>query len=351
MADRLPCQAQSGAERVPRPFWIPILVALALSLPACSGPESPSSLSLGAPKSLLASLIWLTEDLGFFSEQDIRLQIHGYPSGKRALAAMLAGREQLAATAETPFVIASFGDPDLRLYATTGQSDNEVRILARRDHGIDTPADLVGKTVATQKGSAVHFFLSSFLLFQHIAPDGVNIEFMKAEQLPLALARGEIDAISMREPFLSQARKAIGAERVIEFSVPGLYTKTYNLVGSSRFVTQWPGVMEKLLAALDKGAEYANRHPGEAIRIIARKLQLPIERLAEEWPDLHLAVALNQTLLTTLQEEARWALSSGLVGDPGTTGNRIPDFLTRLDPQPLARAVPGAVGLIGIEPK
>jgi len=319
-----------------------------LLLAGCSGKAGLSSISIGAPQSPLASLIWLTDELDYFTEQGIDLEVNAYPSGKRALSAMMAGNEDLAATAETPFVIASFQRPDLRLFATIGQSDNEIRLLARRDHGIEEPADLAGRTIATQEGSAVHFFLSSFLLYSHIDPAGSRIRFMDAEALPAALVSGEVDAISMRDPFLSQARMALGADRLVEFSVPGLYTKTYNIAGSDEFLSRYPGTMSMLLAALNRGAEFARSYPDQAIQIIARRLQLPEERIVAAWPDIRLTVTLNQSLLTTLQEEARWAVATGQVKG----GNdRFPDFLTRLDSAPLAKAVSDAVGLIGVAPE
>ncbi|MCP4702228.1 MAG: ABC transporter substrate-binding protein [Gammaproteobacteria bacterium] len=329
-----------------------ILIILAgLWLAACSREEPQPRISLGAPQSLMTSLVWLAEKKGFFKEQGVDLQLHAYPSGKRALAAMMRGGEELAVTAETPFVIASFKRDDLRLYATMGQSDNENRVLARSDHGIKTPADLRGKTIATQEGSAVHFFLSGFLLYHQLDSTTVNIRFMKAEELPGALAKGDIDAFSMRDPFISQAKKAIGADKLIEFSVPGLYTKTYNIAGARDFVDKHPDVMRKILAALHKSADYAVSHPRKSKEIIARRLQLPRERVDSLWPDMRLAITLNQGLLTTLQEEAQWVVATGQVKESELIDGRIPDFLTRLNPAPLAKAVPHAVGLIGVEPQ
>ena len=178
---------------------LPILVFVVCAwLTACSDSPPPVTISVGTPQSTLTSLIWLSEESRYFRGQGIDLNLQAYPSGKRALAAMMSGREELAATAETPFVIASFQRDDLRLYATMGQSDNEIRVLARRDHGIDKPADLRGKSIATQEESAVHFFLSSFLLYHQLDEADTRIRFLPAEALPDALANGEINVISMR---------------------------------------------------------------------------------------------------------------------------------------------------------
>ncbi len=332
-------------------FYSSVLVTLCgFWLTACTNQEQLPSISFGAPQSTQTSLIWLSEDLGFFKEQGIKLDLHPYPSGKRTLAAMMRGEVELAATAETPFVIANFKRDDLRLYATIGKSNNDARVLARRDHGISEPADLKGKTIATQKGSAVHFFLSSFLLYHRLDPADIKIRFMKAEELPGALATGAIDAFSMRDPFISKARNTIGADKLVEFSVPGLYTKTYNIVGSRDFINSFPGAMQKILAALNKGADYVEKNPQKSIGMVSTRLQFPHERVAALWPNMRLAVTLNQGLLTTLQEEARWAVSSGQIQESELVNGQIPDFLTRLNPVPLAKAIPHAVGLIGVKP-
>ncbi len=302
---------------------------------------------LGAPISAQASLIWLAGHLGYFKAHHIDVELHPYPSGKRSLTALMRGDVTLAITAETPFAIAAFTHPELRLYATVGKSDNDMRILARRDHGITTPGDLRGKTIATQRASAVHFFLSGFLLYRDLNPDGVKRRFMKAEALPQALASGEVDAIAMREPFLSRATQRLKRRQWIEFGAPGLYTKTHNIVASKDFVIEHPGAMEGILSALSEASHFAERHPDRAIAIVAARLGIQPAVLERLWPDLRLRVTLNQGLLTSLREEARWALDEAIVT---LESNEIPDFLAYLEPGPLEHTLPYAVGLIGIEP-
>lgn len=317
-----------------------------LSLSACNK-LPPTEISLAAPQSAASSLVWITRQLGYFEQQGIKLELTAYPSGKRALAAMMQGKTDLAISAETPFVMASFQRDDLDLYATLGQSDNDVRILARKDRAISKPSDLVGKTIATQQGSAVHFFLSSFLLKHHIDVSSVTIRFLKVEQLAAALASAEVDAISMRDPVLANAIKLIGKEKLVEFSEPGLYTKTYNLVGFKKFTTTYPEAMTRILTALYKGAEYIQKNPQKAINMTALNMQVSSQRVAAQWQALRLDVTLNQSLLTTLQEEAQWIVSSGMVKMSQLDDGKLPDFWHRINAAPLTIAVPNAIGLIG----
>ena len=325
-----------------------VLFLLPLLLGACSSESPQPHIRLGAPLSTQASLVWLTRELGLFEKAGVRVELVPYPSGKRALQDLLQDRLDLAVSAETPFAIAAFDHPDLRLFSTLGKSDNEVRVLARRDHGIENPADLSGKIIATQRNSAVHFFLTSFLLYHGLDPQGVTIRFMKAEALAPALARGKVDAISMRDPILEEAQQAIGEGGWVEMSAPGLYTKTYNLLGRAEFVHKYPGAMERILQALIQAEEYLERHPAQARKLIAARIGLSESRLERLWPNLHFRVSLSQGLLVTLQEEAVWALAAGAVGNERAA--TIPDFLVLLDLNPLSRVAPDSVGIIGLEP-
>jgi sulfonate transport system substrate-binding protein len=326
-------------------FQSVLITTTCIWLCSCSEQPQQVTISLGDFHSPLASLVLLTEDLGYFEQQGINLKMHDYPSGKRALAALLNGEEELVTVAETPFVIASFKHKDLRLYASMGRSSNEMRILARRDHGIKQPRDLKTKSIGAQKGSAIHFFLSSFLLYHKIQPAHADIHFMKVEELPKALINGDIDAISIREPFLSEARTAIGVNKTIEFNVPGLYTKTYNLVANKDFVNKYPGAMEKILRAMNKATNYAEQHPQQALTTIAEKLQLPAERIAKFWQDTRLRLTLNQGLLSILNEQARWAVNSNLIKKNWHPNGQIPDFINNIDTTPLTNSVPYAVSL------
>ncbi len=324
------------------------LFLVVLFLGACSSEAPQPPIRLGVPVSTQASLPWLTQELGLFRKNGVRIELVSYPSGKRAPQALLKGRLDLAVSAETPFAIAAFDHPDLRLFSTLGKSDDEIRVLARRDHGIEKPADLAGKSIATQQNSAVHFFLSSFLLYHGLDPKGIDLHFMKAEELAPALVSGEVDAISMRDPILEEAKWGLGEGRWVEMKVPGLYTKTYNLLGRVDFLQKHPGTMERILQALMEAEEYLEQHPEQARKLIAARLGLTETRLEQLWSGLQFRVSLSQGLLATLQEEAAWAVASGAVDAAKATA--MPDFLVLLELRPLSSVAPDTVGLIGLEP-
>jgi len=313
-------------------------------LPGCSppGPETATTnLRIAVAREPLAALLILAAEQGYLDDEGVAAQIEdAYPSGKRALQGLLDGDVDLAPCAEAPIVFQSFDHDDLRIVATIGTSDTEPKIVARRDAGIEEPQDLRGKRVATQRASAVHYFLHLFLLRHGMSEGDVELSFLKAEELAAALAEGTIDAFSMRDPFVTEAEQKLGDTAVV-FAEPGLYVKTFNLVTSDQLAASSPEAIEAVLRALVRAEEFARHDPEAAISIVARQLQLEESELADVWGELDLRVSLGQGLLAALEDEARWAVKGGF-----TEAEKPPNFLEFLEPGPLEEVRPAAVTLV-----
>lgn len=315
------------------PIWITatfILLTLVISdciwlnhkqLKAREIENHSKTVKIGVAKEPLASLVTIAYEKHLFSQEGIDVIIKEYPSGKLALKGMLEGEVEVATVAVTPIVFNSFNYQNFRIVATIGSSDNELRIIARKDRGINKPGDLRGKRIATQKESAVHFFLHMFLINNWISEKNVDVSFKKAIELPDAIASGEIDAFSMREPFISQAQALLGDNAVI-FKEPCLYIKTFNLVASNGFIKGNPETLRKILEALLKAEKFIKNNRGQAIKIVSRKTEIEEQKLAVIWNEFELEVKLEQSLLISLEDEARWAIKNNLV-----EGTIIPNYL------------------------
>ena len=314
---------------------------LALFTAACTQKPPPAEpLLLGLALQPASALAMIALERGFFAAEGLAVEVESYPSGKRALReGLLSGRVEVAAAADIPFVVATLERHPIRAVGTLFAADNVNRIVARRDLGVNEPADLAGRRVATQRGSAVHFFLHRFLLNQGIDEASVEHRFMRAEELPPALASGEIHAFSMREPYVSTARDLLG-NRAVVFDAPGLYHQREILVASDALVHERPQVVTQLLRALVRAERYAIQEPADAIAITAAYLGVDRRRIEALWPTVQLRVTLDQSLLTLLESEAQWVVESGTV-----TNRELPDFRTLLYRRALGEVDPTRVRL------
>ncbi len=290
----------------------------------------------GQPASALA---FVALDQGFFADAGLDVVVTKHASGKRALLAMLGGEGDVVTTAEVPVVFQSMARTDFRLLAQIGSSDRAACIVANKAAGIVTPADLRGKRIGTQRASAVHFYLHMFLVKHNMEQD-VEFAFMKAEQLPGALGEGSIDAMCMREPYISQARGVLG-ENAVVFDESGIYFRTEHLVATEALVKDKPHVVEALLRALVRAETFTKEAPEALDGILSRQLGITEERASAIKGNHVLGVSLDQALLLALEDEAAWVVKYGLAENA-----RMPNFLNFIYPDGLKQTKPEAVTII-----
>jgi NitT/TauT family transport system substrate-binding protein len=234
----------------------------------------------------------------------------------------------------------AFDDRQLRILTALGATSDANTVVARRDGGVAVPSYLRGKRIATQKASAVHYFLYLFLRKHGIAEREVQSSFMKAEQLPQALAEGTIDAFSMREPYIGEALKQLG-DQAVTFSAPGIYPQTDMAVARQQFIQDNPRAVRGLIRAFLAAERFAKANPDQAVDILAARVGAERKLIAELWPKLNLGVTLHQSLVLLLESQARWALREGLVN-----GDEIPDYTSHMHLDTLRDLKPEAVSVI-----
>lgn len=306
------------------------------------GPSRKSEpVTLAVPNHPTSLLTFIALEKGYFASRGLDVTTTTYPSGKRAIEeGLLAGKANAAFANDVPIALAGMVSNDFRILCTTLSADNANQIVARRDHGIVRPADLKGKKIGTQKGSAVHFFLHLFLMENNLSDQDVIPVFMKAEDLPVALESGAVDAISMRDPMVSEAKRRLGDKAVV-FQAPGLYQQMEILVVRKNLMEQRPQVTTALVEALHDAERFAVEHPADAAAILARHMNTSVPEAESFMASAKPEVTLHQSLLVLLETEARWAESAGLVTPAGA-----PDYLPLVAPECLRQTKPEAVTLI-----
>lgn len=289
---------------------------------------------------IIASLITIGQEQGFFSQEGLDVTIRKYPTGKAAFEGMFAREVDMASVAETPIVFKSFEQQDFSIITGLSSSDNFVKIVARKDKGILKPADLRGKSIATPQGTVFHFFSHLFLIKNGLSENDVKISFKKPEELISGLVRGEIDAFSFREPSISEAKKLLGDKAVV-FADPGFYHQTFYLVALKGFIKDKPETIKRVLRALIQAEEFTKKNPDKAKKIISKYMGISETVMAVVWSDVTLHASLDQALLLTLDDEARWAIKSGF-----TDKTKVPNYLDFIYFDGLNAVKPEAVKII-----
>jgi NitT/TauT family transport system substrate-binding protein len=303
--------------------------------------EIKKEIILGCETSLLPSAVWISENKGYFQEEGLNVRIKEFGSGRTALSTMLnEGNLDMVTVAQTPVMFNSFSRSDYAIIATMVYSDNDVKILVRQDKGIKDPSDLRGKKVGITKGSTGHFFLGLFLAHNGLELSEVETIDLEATDLPQALVEGRVDAISTWEPNILNAKSLLG-EKVLLLPSEGIFREDFYFVPNRNFMENNPEILKSFLKAVEKGEEFIQKNRGESIDIVCERLKLDKELTASIWSDFNFELMLDQTILITLEDEARWAIREGLIDK-----KEIPNYLDFIYMDLLENVKPEAITII-----
>src|SRR5262249_1746225 len=145
---------------------------------------------------------------------------------RSAMAQLVSGAVDAATGSETQALLNSVAEPRIRIILTLAEC--RYRIVARRSAGIRRVSDLRGKAVAITANTSSEYFLSGMLQKAGLAPSDVRTVPLEGQDMPSALDKRSVDAVSIWEPHAQNSLRAIGNDAVI-LEDPAAYTERFNL--------------------------------------------------------------------------------------------------------------------------
>jgi NitT/TauT family transport system substrate-binding protein len=220
-------------------------------------------------------------------------------------------------------------------------SDNDVKVVGRKDQGIANSLDLKGKTIGVTKGSTGHSFLSFFLTHNGLDISDVEILDMEATELAHALAERKVNAIATWEPHILDAKELLG-ERAILFESKDIFREDWYLVANKDFIKKHPQAIERLLRSIVGSEEFIIKNREKSIDIVAGRLKTDRTLIDKCWDDFEFKLVLDQSTIINLEDSARWSISNKL-----TDAEKVPNYLDFIYVDALKAVKPMAVTIPG----
>jgi len=301
-----------------------------------------TTLSLAVADGPVSLPVYVAQARGFFAAEGLDLRVQDCRSGRECYGLLADGRADLATASELLVALGSTTRPDIAIVATISASPYQIKIVARRSaRGTEAP-QLHGKRVGTVLGSSAQYFLDSWLLFNDIDPASITIVGLEPDQVVAALDQRRVDAIAIWEPLAATAAQTLGGDAVT-FANPRVYTQYFNLLAGRPLIARRAPDLARVLRALMRAQRYIAAEPVAARAVLAERLRLPAALAAGLLESLDFRVRLDQSLVATMQSEARWAVHAGVTPKGSLLGV---DLLRTIDPLPLQRLDAAAVGLV-----
>jgi NitT/TauT family transport system substrate-binding protein len=164
---------------------------------------------------------------------------------------------------------------------------------------------------------------------------------MEATLLSQALIEGQVDAIATWEPHIYNARKALG-NKALPLSSGDISRLDFYFTARKDFMKNNPEALKRFLRAIEKGEEFIRKNNKEAMDSVGQRLKMDREVLNATWSDFQFRLFLDQSILTSLEDQARWAINNRL-----TEATKVPNYLDFIHTDALKAVKPEAVKIVG----
>lgn len=281
----------------------------------------------------------LADSRGWFRAAGVDVTLVERSSGRSALAELTDGQGDFATAAETPIMFALMKSTPLKVIATLGVSFDNTTLVGRRDRGIESSDNLPGHRIGYAPGTNSQYFLDTFLEYRGHKQDSVERIPLKPDEMLKALTDGKVDVIACWSPLNHYALEALG-DNGQELRIGAIYRWSWNLVARDEAVANGP-LAAPIINALIRATAEIVRDPHGCARELSPRLGMPADKLAEVWKQTSFDVTLDQSLLLNLEQQARWAMASGL-----TDQKEVPNFLGAVSSTALRSIDPEIVTLV-----
>jgi NitT/TauT family transport system substrate-binding protein len=264
-----------------------------------------------------------------------------YDTGAAALGGLLNHEVDLAVgIAEFPLVGRALQKEQLLIIGNIDKAEF-IYLIARKDRGIGEVSDLKGKRVGTTFGTVAHFHLGRFLNLHGMSIQDTNLVDVKTpEEWVNAVVDGKIDAVATAQPYANSVKNRLGENAVVWPAQSG--QPLHGLIISSvEWATKHPDAAKRFLRSLAQAEDYLIRQAHEAKSILRKRLNLDNAYIETVWSQNQFSLSLDQALVVTMEDEARWMISDKL-----TTEEHVPDFLSYINEDSLKAVKPEAVSII-----
>jgi NitT/TauT family transport system substrate-binding protein len=260
-----------------------------------------------------------------------------FNAGPSLIEALFAGEIDVGYVGPGPVLAAHQRSHGEALRVIAGAAANGVVIVAGPHSGINSLADLVGKRIATpQSGNTQDISARHYLVNELEQPNTNNVLPIANTEQQALLARGNIDAAWVPEPWASRLIVEAGGKLVAEEKDlwPGRQFTLTLVVTTPQFLARHADLVEKMLAVHSSWTIRLNRDPqkyrkqlGEALQSLTGK-SLPPGVIEQAMPRVRFT---DEPLEDTLATMAQWAYDLRIV-------NRKPELAGLVDATLLGKA-------------
>ncbi|WP_329118322.1 ABC transporter substrate-binding protein [Streptomyces sp. NBC_01465] len=255
---------------------------------------NPTTVKVGIIPILDVAPLYLGEEKGFFKRNGLKLSLTPAQGGAAIVPGVVSGQFQFGFSNVTSLMVAQTNGVPVKAVAngvaSTGEPGADFGgLTVKKGSAIKSAKDLAGKTVAVNTLKNINDTAVREAV-RKAGGDSSKVKFVELafDQMPAALAKGQIDAAMAVEPALTTIKSQGGTEIAWPFVdvAEGLTIAMY--FTSTQYAQANPAVAKAFQKAVAESLAYANTHPDEVRKVLTTYTKIPANLLSEltlpHWP-------------------------------------------------------------------
>jgi NitT/TauT family transport system substrate-binding protein len=214
---------------------------------------------------------FVAADKGYFNEQDLEVTIQAGQGSSNTIQLVGAGTSTFGFAGYS--VLAQAVSKGVPVKAVFGMlQKNPQGIITFKERGIQTPKDLVGKSIVMSPTGIALFPI--FLKANKIDPESVKVVTLASlGAREVTFLEGKVDGMEewgfVKIPTLEEAKKASYA--FMNFSDFGTTLMSNGIIASAKTINEKPELVSRFLTAVKKGVQFAQGNPEETITLLLKR--------------------------------------------------------------------------------
>jgi ABC-type nitrate/sulfonate/bicarbonate transport system substrate-binding protein len=255
------------------------------------------------------------------------------PSGGAMVPLLISNASQASMSAAFAGISNHLKDPDIVAVAQMLRYDRWYGIVAKSD--IKSLADLKGRKVGVSLGNASESYWYDALKHANLnladfKSAMVNVE---APEMVAAIERGDVQAFSAWEPWLSRTVLGVPNTKVLVDDI-GQVQDVGFIYMSRKWIEANRDTAIRFMKAMKESNDFINKEPEKSKEMVGKMLNLPKNLLDSMWPKVKFTLVLGPDSYAVTKRLVDVQIAQGKVkpGQFDYAGWFYPDLLRAVDP-------------------
>lgn len=289
--------------------------------------QESRSVTVAASKNLWNSAFLIAFDQKYFETEGLEVNVSYLEAGRFCMDAVLSKSADFGNVVDVNVGYLAYSENKNVVLINEISGCLASEIVARKSRGINSPADLKGKSFAYSPGTTSDVFAYRFLAKYGISPDSVKLEKIQPKGMVAAMVASDgPSSASTWQPFSSSIAKGLGDDYIV-FQAPDIYTAREFTATRADWAKENKETVVSYLKAIKKANQYAIDHKAEAQEIVAKMTGLTLEIVQAQWEPYQITFAYDKEKY--LKEITQ--IGQDISKQDDYKGKAVPDYSVFLD--------------------